>query len=505
MERGQYRFEINQIIMGGNGEYKVVKREKKKDATNESRQRKWYTLICPNEHEYEIEESHLETRIIRCPSCYHPKIQDVDSDFAAMFVDKEYPSRYTCMSHKKADFYCLSCGNVCKDKEIHTIYQRGYVPCEFCGDGRSYGERLFAAILDDLGLKYTSQKLIVWEKTKFYYDFELNDSNILFEVHGCQHCERGFGHKARRSLEEERLNDLLKKDIAKKNGYRVIEINAKISTVKYIRENIENNKALMEIINIQAINWVKLKRAAMTKRDKQMLEMLKKGVTKQEIAQKFGLSPKSIPGIKRRFIDNGLWDGVSEIDRQRSEEKEQLRIQIIEMQKAGIKSGDICKKLELNPATFKRLMGMDVYPDPKVVVKWSPQEALNVVEKNNLPVELVSGFMDRKTKATWKCKHCGELFEATLIGLESGPKCPQCKGAKKVEEYLSENFPEEYEILSRYIASETKMKFKHLICGKEFYRSPHSIKRSSTPCIECADKNRIIKIHQTKIKNRKLD
>ena len=67
MERGKYRFELNQVIKGDNGEYIVVKQEKRKHYTKRTIQRKWYTLLCPNEHEYEIEESHLERRIIRCP------------------------------------------------------------------------------------------------------------------------------------------------------------------------------------------------------------------------------------------------------------------------------------------------------------------------------------------------------------------------------------------------------------------------------------------------------
>ena len=42
MERGSYRFELGQTIMGDNGEYKVVKCEKRRDATKKTRQRRWY-------------------------------------------------------------------------------------------------------------------------------------------------------------------------------------------------------------------------------------------------------------------------------------------------------------------------------------------------------------------------------------------------------------------------------------------------------------------------------
>lgn len=110
MERGKYRFELGQIIKGENGEYVITKREKRKDYTKKAIQRKRYTLVCPNKHEFEMEESHIEYRTPKCPLCYHPKIIMADPNFAVMFVNKEYPYKYTCMSHKKADFYCPDCG-----------------------------------------------------------------------------------------------------------------------------------------------------------------------------------------------------------------------------------------------------------------------------------------------------------------------------------------------------------------------------------------------------------
>ena len=108
MERGKYRFELGQIIKGENGEYVITKREKRKDYTKKAIQRKRYTLVCPNKHEFEMEESHIEYRTPKCPLCYHPKIIMADPNFAVMFVNKEYPYKYTCMSHKKADFYYLN-------------------------------------------------------------------------------------------------------------------------------------------------------------------------------------------------------------------------------------------------------------------------------------------------------------------------------------------------------------------------------------------------------------
>lgn len=490
MDYGRYRYESGQVIEGANGEYKIIKREKRKDDTTKAIRRKWYTFLCPKQHAFELEESHIGRRILRCPACYHPKIREVDPEFAVMFVKKEYPDKYTCMSHVKTDFYCPGCGRICRDKSIHTVYQRGYVPCEACGDGRSYGERIFSAILDDLDVEYIYQKRVDRDGARFFYDFELSGQQILIEIHGQQHYGRGFAKLGGRTLEQEQKNDLLKEKIASEAGYELIVIDARESSVKYIRESIEKNEKLKQVIDFQKINWKAVIKASSTKRDSEILNLLKEGEEAQKIATRCKISIKSIPQFKRKFIEEGLWDGISEKEMQKEAEKKNTILEIQKLQKKGMKSGDICKELDLNPATFKRWMGVEVFPDPKKVQKWSEEEAVKIIEKKDLSVELISGFKDNRTAAVWKCKNCGTEFRATLLGLQKGEKCYQCKGRKKVEEYMTKNFPGEYEIRSLYIASDTGMRFRHLICGQEFERTPHSVKRSVVPCLECGKRGK---------------
>ena len=135
-------------------------------------------------------------------------------------------------------------------------------------------------------------------------------------------------------------------------------------------------------------------------------------------------------------MNDGLWDGISKKEIQKNIEKEKIISTIRKLQENGKKSGDICKELDLNPATYKRWMGIDIFPDSKKTLKWTEEEAVRQVEENALPVELISGFINNKTAAVWKCKKCGTQFKATLLGIRNGTKCYQCKGRKKVEEYL---------------------------------------------------------------------
>ena len=131
MERGKYRFELGQIIKGENGEYVITKREKRKDYTKKAIQRKRYTLVCPNKHEFEMEECHIEYRTPKCPLCYHPKIIMADPNFAVMFVNKEYPYKYTCMSHVLWNL----------DEQLVEIFESIYHVC-FCSV-RRFNRRFF--------------------------------------------------------------------------------------------------------------------------------------------------------------------------------------------------------------------------------------------------------------------------------------------------------------------------------------------------------------------------
>lgn len=417
---GKYHFNVGQEIRGEDGIFTITAREKKKDCTENAIERKWYTLKCPEGHVFQREESHIENRPIRCMECIHPKIAAVDDDFAKLFVNREDTLKYTCMSHVKADFYCPTCGNICKEKAIHTIYQRGYVPCDRCGDGRSTGERFIAALLEQLKIRYRFQKRIIWNKQKYYYDFELPDEKALIEVHGIQHYGRGFEQLGGRTLEEEKKNDIKKRDIAERNGYKYIAIDARKSDYSYLRNSVEGNSDFMSIVDIENVNWPDVYNNTNNSKNLVLLKMLIEGVPRKEIMKKTDLSSASISNYKRKFIDLGMWDGVNEKEKKIKEEITKLDIE-------GVKSGDICKRLNLNPGTFKRILGVKKYPNPKCARGFTNEEITNYINEKGLSIKLLSPFINRRTSSKWECTNCGNFFEATLESIEKGERgCSMC-------------------------------------------------------------------------------
>ena len=79
------------------------------------------------------------------------------------------------------------------------------------------------------------------------HDFELDDKKILIEIHGRQHYGRGFAEMGGRTLEDEKKNDLMKRNIALEIGYKLIVVDARESSLKYIRKSIEKNDELKDI------------------------------------------------------------------------------------------------------------------------------------------------------------------------------------------------------------------------------------------------------------------
>ena len=130
-------------------------------------------------------------RLRTCKHCFHPPIAETDPDFALWFAEPQIPRERSRYSHTLADFYCQECGSLVRDKSIHTVYQRKYVPCPYCRDGMSYPERYVNAFLAQLNISFHRQYMVPFEKegkrSHYKYDFYDEPQGILLEVHGLQH------------------------------------------------------------------------------------------------------------------------------------------------------------------------------------------------------------------------------------------------------------------------------------------------------------------------------
>lgn len=107
-------------------------------------------------------------------------------------------------------------------------------------------------------------------------------------------------------------------------------------------------------------------------------------------------------------------------------------------------------------------------------------------EIKNGEYELVSGYINSTKKAKFKHLKCGKEFEMEMARLRFKTNCPHCFGTPKktTEDYKKEIFEKygtEYEVLEEYQTNKIKIKHKHS-CGKIVLMRPDQFLQKRTKC-----------------------
>lgn len=165
-------------------------------------------------------------------------------------------------SHKKIILICPECK---KEKLIRCkdFVRRG-ISCT-CGDGQSYPNKFVYKILDQLNIKYESEKTFSWIKTK-RYDVYIPFLNLIIENHGLQHYGKGFETFGGKTLEEEQSNDKIKKELALSNGIKhYIALDCRKSELEWIKKSVMESE-LPKLLNFKEedIDWVECHKYALT-------------------------------------------------------------------------------------------------------------------------------------------------------------------------------------------------------------------------------------------------
>ncbi len=125
-------------------------------------------------------------------------------------------------------FKCkCDCGNICYVNSYLLTHSERIS----CGCVSSRGEYNIIQYLNKNNIKYTYQRrfddLLGLNGGHLSYDFEITDRNILIEAQGQQHVFPVDVFGGAEQFERQQLHDKLKREYAKANGYRLIEISYK--------------------------------------------------------------------------------------------------------------------------------------------------------------------------------------------------------------------------------------------------------------------------------------
>lgn len=190
---------------------------------------------CKKGHIYkQLPGSHL--RGDGCTYCYHEKsaisLKKESNIYKEECKDRKIdPPINTYINNKTKINHKCSKGHIYPQTPADHLQGYG---CPICNE--SHGERFIRKYLDEHHIKYESQKKFndLKDKTYLSYDFYLPKKKILIEYQGIQHYKGKEFFGGKKQLEKQQLHDKLKKEYAKNNGYKLLELKYTLDTQELV-------------------------------------------------------------------------------------------------------------------------------------------------------------------------------------------------------------------------------------------------------------------------------
>lgn len=258
-------------------------------------------VMCENNHIFGLSLDNIQKG---CPYCASVKTLKGYNDIATthpnifnVLINKEDGYKYSISTHKKLTIKCPYCGNIMNKIPSIVYNENGQFVCNSCGDGFSYPEKFFSNLLNQLDIDYVFQLTssdYLW-CGKYRYDFYIPTFNLIIEIHGRQH----YIDTTWSSLKEISENDFNKKELAIKNGYDYIVIDARYSKKDYIKNSILNSK-LSSLIDLSIIDWEKCNDDSIKSIKNRVIECHQNEMSNKDIAKVLHISEDTV----YRYINN---------------------------------------------------------------------------------------------------------------------------------------------------------------------------------------------------------
>lgn len=255
----KYKYKIGEVLIG---KLEIVEHLITLEGEKYQQKRRSYKVKCLECGDIQIKtEKNLGKSVQRnkqgCLVCIGQKvvyginsIHDTDKWMIDLGVDFEEAKFLTSKSEKEISVVCPDCGKKFS-KRLDYIYNNRSIGCSCSYCGKSYPERVMAGVLNQIGVDYESEYSPKWSKPK-RYDFYLNSSNTIIEVHGAQHYI-DTSSRYLKSLKEEQENDRIKYENAISNGIeKYVVIDARESELLFIKNSIL--KSLKGILDFRDVD-----------------------------------------------------------------------------------------------------------------------------------------------------------------------------------------------------------------------------------------------------------
>ena len=445
--------------------------------------RKQYTIQCRRGHQYDVKEEYLKTgRLQTCKKCSHPPIVETDPEFAFWFADQDVPKFRTRYSHENADFYCQECGRVVKDKSIHTVYQRQYVPCPYCTNGISYPERYLMSVLTQMNVPFEHQYTVRFEragrKSFFRYDFYDREKNLVIETHGAQHFLPGiFEYYGGYSLETIQKIDRQKAETARevlKAEY--VDLDCRKSEAAWIQKQIIEK---LFFYPLEYVDWKQVEQDTKKSILMKIIALRKEGYTQKAIGEMLHLSTQAVSRKLKEAVREGLFDGIT--PRTIRIEENKIRIEEEKVEKR--------QRKEEREKRHRELLGQQERKEKQRMERIKKEEEYRKAVEEAAGMRLMEPYRKRSISLKLFCPVCQKAFSKMPDAILQDGTCPFCRRMEKIQKRIEELYGDDYEILGEYIDCHTPIAIKHKKCGTVFEKSLTKFWQHG--CSVCSTRKRI--------------
>ena len=258
----------------------------------------------------------FKNNTLLCPVCSGHQVQKgvndlwtIHPELASKLVNSDDGYNYSFGSNKKIEWKCDVCGTIII--KTPNKMSKSMCLCKNCKLSKSYGEKFFMSVLNQLCEVYDTEVYFDWSQNK-RYDFYLPEYNVIVEIHGSQHSSnKDFSFLGGKTYIEEIMNDDVKMNLALQNHVsEYIIINNVYSDAKDLKSNIMDS-ILPTILNFSSedIDWAECHKFALTSDVKLVCEYYNIYETNiDKLARIFHKSPSTIRKYLKQGNECGLCD-----------------------------------------------------------------------------------------------------------------------------------------------------------------------------------------------------
>ncbi len=294
-------------------------------------------------YEFQVNVASIFSCTVKCPVCGSGGKPGVNSKvviglndlwtthphIAKLLTDPQDGYKYAARNSVDLNFTCPNCGKV--ESRLLSYVCKTMPYCQFCGDNKSYPERLLSAVLRNLGVEYEVEKKFDWCKFTidgketfgiFDFVFTHEGKNYIIETDSNHHYSNNvFGRNV-----PVMLIDSIKQKLAEEHGYIVIRIDCRVSEFNYIKDTIVKSQ-FASIFDCSSIDWEWCQSQTITSPMTKAAELWNNGIKSVvKIAKEIGVQRPYVRQYLKDCASQGLCDYTVEKSKEHGKHNSRLAL-----------------------------------------------------------------------------------------------------------------------------------------------------------------------------------